>query len=230
MTGPPVDPRWPRLLGLSVHEFRTPMTVVAGYIRMLLKDRAGPLSDQQRRLLEEAEKSCGRLSGLLAEMSDLANLEAKTATFNRSEADLWSIVGGAIDALPPAPDTDVTVAFTPSVSSPVVTADAVRLKAALTAVLVALRREIVASPQLVIRSRSNAWQDRPATWLAMAGSEQVAALDGADSSTLTTFDEWRGGCGLSLAIARRVIAEHGGQIWSPSNGAKAAAVLVLPHA
>jgi signal transduction histidine kinase len=47
---------------------------------------------------------------------------------------------------------------------------------------------------------------------------------------LTTFDEWRGGCGLSLAVARRVIVQHGGQLWSPASGAKAAAVVVLPHA
>ena len=68
----PPDPRWPKVLSLSVHEFRTPMTVVAGYIRMLLKDRAGPLTDPQRKLLEEAEKSCGRLSALMAEVSDLS--------------------------------------------------------------------------------------------------------------------------------------------------------------
>ena len=82
------DPEWSRLLSLSVHEFRTPITVVAGYIRMLLKDRAGPLGDQQRRLLEEAEKSCGRLSSLVAEMSDLANLEAGNSSFNRTSVDL----------------------------------------------------------------------------------------------------------------------------------------------
>jgi signal transduction histidine kinase len=84
MSDRPQDPRWPKLLSLSVHEFRTPMTVVAGYIRMLLKDRAGPVTDQQRRLLEEAEKSCARLSALLAEMSDLGALESGTATVNRS--------------------------------------------------------------------------------------------------------------------------------------------------
>ena len=33
MSDAPVDPRWPKILSLSVHEFRTPMTVVAGYIR-----------------------------------------------------------------------------------------------------------------------------------------------------------------------------------------------------
>ena len=65
MSDAPIDPRWEKILSLSVHEFRTPMTVVAGYIRMLLKDRAGPLSDQQRKLLEEAEKSCARLTALL---------------------------------------------------------------------------------------------------------------------------------------------------------------------
>src|SRR5439155_650083 len=34
MASVPPDAGWPRLLSLSVHEFRTPMTVVAGYIRM----------------------------------------------------------------------------------------------------------------------------------------------------------------------------------------------------
>src|SRR5919106_5172615 len=93
--GPPADkPMLPKLLSLTVHEFRTPVTVVAGYIRMLLKDRAGPLSDQQRRLLEEAEKSCGRLSGIIAEMSDLANLETGTGAFNRGSVDLPALLAG----------------------------------------------------------------------------------------------------------------------------------------
>src|SRR5918993_4852033 len=100
MAVPPTDPRWPKVLSLSVHEFRTPMTVIAGYIRMLLKDRAGPLNDQQRKLLEEAEKSCGRLSGLIAEMSDLANLEAGSAPFNRSGVDVGPLVAEIIGVLP----------------------------------------------------------------------------------------------------------------------------------
>src|SRR5258707_13865702 len=87
MADAPVDPRWPKILSLSVHEFRTPMTVVAGYVRMLLTDRAGPLTDPQRRLLEEAEKSCARLSVLLTEVSDLASLDGGTAPFNRQKTD-----------------------------------------------------------------------------------------------------------------------------------------------
>ena len=103
MSVPPTDPRWPKVLSLSVHEFRTPMTVVAGYIRMLLKDRAGPLSDQQRKLLEEAEKSCARLSALLAEVSELSNLEGGTAPLNPGAIDLNATLQQARQRIAAAP-------------------------------------------------------------------------------------------------------------------------------
>ena len=104
MSNVPQDPRWSRLLGLAVHEFRTPLTVVAGYIRMLLKDRAGAVTDQQRKLLEEAEKSCARLTALLVEMSDLANLENDKAPFNRSAVALGPLLKEVVEGLPPLPD------------------------------------------------------------------------------------------------------------------------------
>src|SRR5258708_39642767 len=103
MADVPIDPGWAKILSLSVHEFRTPMTVVAGYIRMLLKDRAGPLSDQQRRLLEEAEKSCARATALVAEGSDLANLDGGTAPLNRHASALHKARGDAAEQLPPLP-------------------------------------------------------------------------------------------------------------------------------
>src|SRR5215213_8946960 len=131
MANGPTDPRWSRLLALAVHEFRTPVTVVAGYIRMLLKDRAGPVTDQQRRLLEEAEKSCGRLSGLLAELSDVANLEAGKASFNRAVADLRPLLAEAIANMPEVPDRPISVELTTGSGTAAIQADAVRLRAAL---------------------------------------------------------------------------------------------------
>lgn len=224
------DPDWPRLIGLSVHEFRTPVTVVAGYIRMLLKERAGAITDQQRRLLEEAEKSCGRLSALLAEMSDVANLEAQTAPFNRSEIDLHTLLRDAIDGLPELPEHDVEVTLAPAGAKPHVHGDLVRLKSAFTSILMALRRELVTDTELVVRERSGEHQGRPASWIAIAAADRIDALASAPPAALVTFDEWRGGCGLSLAVARRVINAHGGALWSPADGARAAAVVVLPEA
>jgi signal transduction histidine kinase len=220
------DARWPRLLSLAVHEFRTPVTVVAGYIRMLLKERAGPLGDDQRRLLEEAEKSCGRLSALTGEMSDLANLEAGTATFNRRPLELGALLDEVIAALPPLPDREVPVRVDRQVDRASVDADAVRLRSALSAVLVALRRELVTSTELIVRLRAD--RSGGELRLSIAGPERIEAIDQAKLDGLGTFDEWRGGCGLSLAIARRIVTAHGGQMWSPLEDAKAGAVIVMP--
>ena len=149
----PVEPRWPKILSLAVHEFRTPTTVVAGYIRMLLKERAGPIPDAQRRLLEEAEKSCGRLSALLAEMSDLSGLEAGTATFNRAPLDVRTALKEAAAGLPELADRPVTIEIKTGEGPAMVEADPVRLRATFAAVLTALRRELITSMTLAVRER-----------------------------------------------------------------------------
>jgi len=222
------DPRWPKLLSLSVHEFRTPMTVVAGYIRMLLKDRAGPVTDQQRRLLEEAEKSCGRLSALLAEVSDLSNLEAGTLPLNRQSADLRGILRAAIAQLPELPDRTVTVELEASSDSAPVKADAQRLQGAFAAVIGALRREIVTSERLVVRERKVDAEGLAAHEILIGDQPTIEALEEAKGVALPVFDEWRGGSGLSLPVARRILGGHGGRIWSAPEGHKSGARILLP--
>lgn len=224
------DGKWPRLLSLSVHEFRTPITVVAGYLRMLLKDRAGPLNDQQRRLLEEAEKSCGRLSALVAEMSDLSSLEAGTGSFNRSSVDLGALLTDTINDLPEMPDRKIAVEWSANGAGPSIQADPARLRSAFTALITALRRELVTSDRLFVRHQVRDAGGKPTSWIALGDAEHVATLEKADPASLSPFDEWRGGCGLSLAIARRVFAAHDGRIWSPGGDFRAGAVVALPHA
>ena len=226
----PMDPRWPRLLGLAVHEFRTPVTVVAGYIRMLLTGKAGALSDQQRRLLTEAEKSCGRLSGLIAEMSDLAGLEGGTVAFNRGSVDVGGLVEAAIDSLPSLQDRDITIRLSSEAPGSMVPGDPVRLKTAFAAVLHALRRELVTSSELVVWLRRATVDRRPVIRLSVASEDQIETVARAEPSELGTFDEWRGGCGLSLAVARRIIHGHDGGLWSPEDAPKSGAVIVLPEA
>ena len=81
-------------MSLAVHELRTPVTVVCGYIRMVLKEHGGPLTDKQKKMLQEAERSCERISALVAEMSDLGKLESQRT---RGRAP-WTIDLGALVA------------------------------------------------------------------------------------------------------------------------------------
>jgi signal transduction histidine kinase len=224
------DPRWHRLLGLAVHEFRTPVGVIAGYLRMLLKDRAGPLTDQQRKFLEEVEKSCGRLSGLIAEMSDLANLEAGSASFNRSAVDVGKLLEETVGAIPPLADREISIALTNDAGGARVLGDATRLRIAFASVLTALRREVVTSSQLRVHMRRAADGGQRTLRVAVADVEHIDAVAGSDGSQLGTFDEWRGGSGLSLAIARRILNAHDGKLLSPPDAPKTSAVMMLPEA
>lgn len=226
MTVPPTDPRWPKVLSLSVHEFRTPMTVVAGYIRMLLKDRAGALNDQQRKLLEEAEKSCVRLTALLSEVSELSNLEGGTAPFNKSTADIQAALRDAVNALPPLTDREVPITLDLDGAAPPIPADPARLTQAFTSIVAALRRELIGDDPLIVRGRP-AGADYE---ILMGDPATIAALDSEAPPDRGVFDEWRGGVGLSLAVARRILNAHGASIFAAPDGRKAGARIVLRSA
>jgi K+-sensing histidine kinase KdpD len=199
------------------------MTVVAGYIRMLLKDRAGPLSDQQRKLLEEAEKSCVRLSALLAEVSDLSNLEAGTAPLNKGVAELTAIVQDAVTGLPPLPDREVPVTVDLDGGPVPVEADPVRLTQAFGSVIAALRRELVGDEGLIVRGRrSNGSYE-----VLLGDPATIDALERESPGTRGVFDEWRGGVGLTLAVARRILNAHGATVLGAPEGIKSGARIVL---
>jgi signal transduction histidine kinase len=219
-----IDPRWPKVLALTVHELRTPMTVILGYIRMLLKERAGAVTDQQRRLLEEAEKSCGRLSALVSELSELSNLEAGTLPFNRQPTDLGAAIRTAVAQLPPLPDREIAVDLQLTDGPALVNGDPARLAQAFGSLITALRREIVTSDRLIVSARQE-----PDGFELLIGDEDALAAMTADGER-PPFDEWRGGVGLSLAVARRLIEAHGGHLWGAPEGHKAGARLLLPPA
>jgi K+-sensing histidine kinase KdpD len=227
---PPTAP-WPKLMSLAVHELRTPVTVVAGYISMLLKDRAGPLSDQQRRLLEEASKSTARLSAVISEMSDLAKIESGEALrgLKRTTIDLGALLETTVGALPPLPDREIAVLFENDAAGATVQGDPVRLASAFSAVLAALRRELITSTELHVRLTRGTMDGGRVLRVDIANGDQMARLRQTGERELGSFDELRGGCGVSLPIARRIFDAHDGHLWSPPVESKAGAVVVLPQ-
>jgi len=228
MSNAPADDKLPRLLSLSVHEFRTPLSVVSGWLRMVLKSPEGTLDDRHRGWLLEAQKSCDRLTMLVSEMSDLSALESGTASFKSAPIELRSLLAEAIASLAPVPDRPVDVELVPGTGPDVIQGDAPRLKTALSSVLFGLRREVVSSDRLIVRERSGEFRGSSASWISIADPDGIDAVSATVEESLTPFNEWRGGCGLSLPIARRIINGHGGAIWSAADDTKSA-VIVLPH-
>ena len=140
------------LLSLAVHEFRTPVTVVAGYLRMLAKAQAGPLAERQLALVLEAEKSCARLTALVAELSDLASLEGATAALAREDVVLDPIVDEVIASVTEGRDRGITVARDQSAPTPPVAGDRKRLRDIVQALLVAVLREQSAPLTVIVHT------------------------------------------------------------------------------
>ena len=218
----------PRLLSLAVHELRTPVTVVAGYLRMLLREQGGPLNDRQRKMLDEAERSCGRLAALVAEMSDLGKLESGAASLAQQDVDVAGLLGELASGMHEGEDRGVQLELRCTESPVVVSGDRARLAAALTSLMHAALRERGEPGAVVVQCSTIDTADGARCAVVAIGDQtELPALIAHATRDTPPFDEWRGGLGLALPVARRVIEGHGGRLWS-ADGARAASALRLP--
>lgn len=237
----------PRAMSLAVHELRTPVTVVAGYLRMVLREQAGPISEKQRKMLEEADRSCGRLNALVAEMSEFGKLEGGDVAFARQDFDLSALIVELASGLHEAEDRGVL--FEARVAIPAdmketginelgikelrVTGDRVRIAAAVKALMQSALRERI-DPGLMLARCSVLQGDgvagHPRWGVVAIGDEAVLPdLERGAASPPSEFDEWRGGLGLAVPVARRVIEAHGGAVWCGTGPqARATSALRLP--
>lgn len=218
---------FPRAMSLAVHELRTPVTVVAGYLRMLLREQAGPLTEKQRKMLEEADRSCGRLGALVAEMSEFGKLEGQQVALARVDFDLFALAEELASGMHEGEDRGITVAVRGE--GPVmVTGDRTRLATALKALIHSAVRERGEPGVIVVQcagvSGSPGW-----AVVAIGDAAAIPSLARGADGTSPPFDEWRGGLGLALPVARRVIEAHGGAVWSADGDhSRAASALRLP--
>jgi len=216
-----------RLLSLAVHELRTPASVVGGYLRMLQRDSDAPLTDRQRKMIDEAEKSCARMVALIAEMSEVSKLDADAVTFGRERLDLFPLVQDVANGVHEAGERDVRLEVRGDPSGASIFGDGARLKHALDAVFRAILREQPAACTVVADRRVQKHGDAiRAAVIVVAPDARVQA---AYEATPSVFDERRGGMGLALPLARRVIERHGGRIWAPGQTEeRGAAVISIP--
>jgi signal transduction histidine kinase len=217
----------PQLVSLAVHEFRTPASVVGGYLRMLQRDSDPPLSERQRRMVDEAEKSCARLVAIVSELSEIGKLDSGAVTFSRHPLDLFSLVGEVAGAVHEGSDREVRLLVRGPQTGAPMTGDVTRLRTAFDAIFRAILRE-KPGPATIVADRR----------VERSGDERAAVVIVSEESTVQPayerepgpFDDRRGGLGLALPLARRVIEGHGGRLWAPDDEAlgRGSAIVSLP--
>src|SRR5262245_41596064 len=203
---------YPRLLSLAVHEFRTPASVVGGYLRMLQRDAEAPLNARQRKMVDEAEKAVGRMVALINELSDVSKLDGGSAVFKDETFDIFELIGEVAKEMHEAVEREVHLQPTGAVTGAVMTGDRGRMAAALSAFFRAILREQPYAVTVAVERRI------VVQGAARSASVMIAREDDVQQSYKSAamrFDELRGGLGLALPVARRVVEHYGGRVWSP---------------
>ena len=202
---------YPPLLSLAVHEFRTPASVVGGYLRMLQRDP--DLNERQRKMIDEAEKSCARLVAIVGELSDIGKLDAEAIALARQPLDFFALTREVAELVQEGREREVHLVVRNSEAAAPISGDAARLRHAVDAIFRTILREKPGPTTVVADQRVEIRDGRSSAVLVVAEEPNVAEAYDAPPGV---FDDRRGGLGLALPLARRVITGLGGDIWSPA--------------
>lgn len=91
-----LNERKEKFISLANHEIRTPTTVAAG-LMSLLASRAGDLSEDQRRMVQGADRAMKRLKEVVEDLGDLGLSQANGLQVGPSEQELGDLVADLQD-------------------------------------------------------------------------------------------------------------------------------------
>jgi signal transduction histidine kinase len=86
-------------ISMASHQLRTPLTSIKGYISMLMEGDIGPVSDDQKHLLEEAFMSSERMVRLIGDFLNVSRLQTGKFVIDQHPVDLARLVEQELDAL-----------------------------------------------------------------------------------------------------------------------------------
>lgn len=88
-----------RFMRDAIHEFRTPLTVIAEFTALCEEGLGGPLTDKQRDYLAHVQAAAERLCTEFDDYRDTIRLETGSLVLERNDASLEVVIASALDAV-----------------------------------------------------------------------------------------------------------------------------------
>ena len=202
-----------------VHELSTPITPIAGYLKILASDKVGVLTPQQKRIVESVQASVGRLTRIVENLSDFARLQAGQAPLFPAEVDPDALVDEVVAELRPAvKDARLHVAVMKAGGGPVM-ADPKKLRQALANVVGNAVKFSPHGGEVLVEVKRDGDRLSFAVYDQGPGvpaSEQELVFEPFFHATGQEETARLPGTGLGLPVARRIAEAHGGRVWLES--------------
>jgi len=231
------------LLTLVSHELRTPLTVIGGYNRLLLSEEVGRLTDDQRRFLEESNRSCRRLDGFIANLLEASRAAKGDDVLELGRGDLVPLIEGLAAMFEPLlVEEDISLTLDLDAAARWARFDPLRVERILTNLLGNAVRYAGRGGHVWLATRparDPGGDARPATsqgrgFVEISVADDGPGVDPGDRERIfrpfvqAGEGSRAGGLGLGLAICRRLVEAHGGAIEvgsRPGGGARFAFTL-----
>lgn len=218
-------------LSMVSHEIRTPITVIMGYTQCLMGDLAGPLSSDQKTILQKILFASHNLIDLVNNVLDMSKLEAGKMELSLEIFDLVELIKNCIEMVfPLAEKKGIPITENYSVTQLKIYADPTKIRQCILNLLSnAIKFTETGNIQLslhCVESDVNIHiQDSGIGMSPEELSKIFTPFTQADNSTSRKY----GGSGLGLTISKRFIEMHGGRITVKSEKEKGSLfVLNLP--
>ncbi len=210
-------------VALAVHELRTPITMLRGYIEVFEEELSEGLDDELKSFMEKMEASAKRLSIFVSNILNVARIEQNQLSLHLTE-ERWSDVlqASVTDAELRAKIHGKTIEFTIDSDLPTVAVDRVSIYEVLNNLLENAIKYSGESKRIVVASSID-----------KDGNVQTTIQDfgmGIPSNILPSlFEKFSrnhrtkdsvSGTGLGLYLAKAIINAHEGQIWVSSKEAE----------
>ncbi|MBU0662321.1 HAMP domain-containing histidine kinase, partial [Candidatus Micrarchaeota archaeon] len=198
-----------------VHELKTPLTPVRGYLEMLLGEDLGELNPKQKDALEVISRSINLSKNLIEDLSGLSKAEAVKSKVTKKRTDLLDIINFVAKEMKSfALEKKITLVAELPKSLPVVNADRGQMEQLLTNLI---HNAIKFTPEQGFVGVSAARQGKN---IVVSIRDTGIGISKADQKKLFTKffraksarDEGEGGTGLGLSICKRIIEVHNGKI------------------
>ncbi|HET7263305.1 MAG TPA: ATP-binding protein [bacterium] len=200
------------------HELRTPLNAILGYAELILDDIYGAVPDKIRDVLLRMQLSGRHLLRLINDVLDLSKIEAGRAALSLSDYSMQAVaqsVFTSVESLAKAKKIALTVAVPPDL--PVGCGDERRITQVLLN-LVGNAIKFTDTGEVRIEVAADGGE------FLVTVADTGPGIPEADRQRV--FEEFqqldntstrnKGGAGLGLAIAKRIVEWHGGRIWVTS--------------
>jgi signal transduction histidine kinase len=240
-------------LASAAHELKTPLSVLSGYLEILLNEKLGPVTDRQGKVLKAMQASGARLHRFIQDFLTYTALETSNMQLNLEVGDVNGCLKELVDIwLPRFQDAGIALYFLPNESFLPFPFDYHKLQRVISNLLDNAHSCTPAGGTVWINTEQYLWDrrlhrnggvddDRRTISAAEAEAVRINVSDTGPGippefhqeifEDFVSFRPFRNGhgTGLGLAIARRLMQAQHGKIWVESEvGSGSRFSLLLP--